>query len=211
MEKQVQMDWERCVEFHGHICPGLAIGFQAAQIALKVLPALEGEPYNPKSGVVSVVQNDACGVDAVQTLLSSTFGKGNLMFRDHGKQVFTFLRRQDGRGVRVALKYGAMENERHQALRAKVMDNTASSTETEEFYQLHGEIARHLLESPPEEHFDWREITFELPKGPKLNPTVQCAFCGEGVMEQRASVRDGRIACLECVEQYESRVLVLNK
>ncbi|WP_302049322.1 FmdE family protein [Desulfosporosinus nitroreducens] len=44
MEKQIQMDWERCVEFHGHICPGLAIGFQAAQIALKVLPALEGEP-----------------------------------------------------------------------------------------------------------------------------------------------------------------------
>lgn len=53
------------------------------QIALKVLPALEGEAYNPKSGIVSIVQNDACGVDAVQTLLSSTFGKGNLMVRDH--------------------------------------------------------------------------------------------------------------------------------
>ncbi|MDR3544029.1 MAG: FmdE family protein [Desulfosporosinus sp.] len=39
MDELVQRDWDRCVEFHGHICPGLAIGFQAAQIALKVLPA----------------------------------------------------------------------------------------------------------------------------------------------------------------------------
>ena len=61
MDELVQMDWERCVAFHGHVCPGLAIGFQAAQIALKVLRPLEGESYNPKSGIVSIVQNDACG------------------------------------------------------------------------------------------------------------------------------------------------------
>lgn len=47
------------------------------------------EPYNTQSEIVSIVQNDACGVDAVQTLVSSTFGKGNLMFRDHSKQVFS--------------------------------------------------------------------------------------------------------------------------
>lgn len=211
MDELVKMDWDRCVAFHGHVCPGLAIGFQAAQIALKVLPDLGKEPYDPKSGIVSIVQNDACGVDAVQTLFSSTFGKGNLMFRDHGKHVFSFIRRQDGHGVRVALKYGAMDNERHQALRVKMMNDTATPAESEEFHKLHEEISMHLLEAPPEEHFDWRKITFELPKGPKLNPTVQCAFCGEGVMEQRASVRDGRIACQECVEKYESRVLVLNK
>ncbi|KJR46627.1 hypothetical protein UF75_2978 [Desulfosporosinus sp. I2] len=65
MDELVKKDWERCVEFHEHICPGSAIGFQAARIGLKVLRALEGEPYNPKSGIVSIMQNDACGVDAV--------------------------------------------------------------------------------------------------------------------------------------------------
>jgi len=133
MDALVQMDWERCVAFHGHICPGLAIGFQAAQIALKVLTTLDGEPDNPQSGIVSIVQNDACGVDAVQVLTGCTFGKGNLFFMDHGKQVFSFVRRQDGRGVRVAMKYGAMDNERHQALRAKMMKKTATQAETEEF------------------------------------------------------------------------------
>ncbi|MBV5307454.1 MAG: formylmethanofuran dehydrogenase, partial [Desulfobulbaceae bacterium] len=26
-------DWERCVEFHGHSCPGLAIGYRACEAA----------------------------------------------------------------------------------------------------------------------------------------------------------------------------------
>lgn len=39
------------------------------------------------------------------------------------------------------MKYGAMENERHQALRVNVMDKTATSVEYEESYKLYGEIA----------------------------------------------------------------------
>lgn len=30
----VNDDWQRCVAFHGHVCPGLAIGYKAVQIAL---------------------------------------------------------------------------------------------------------------------------------------------------------------------------------
>ena len=29
--------WEKCVEFHGHECPGLAIGFRAAVEASKYI------------------------------------------------------------------------------------------------------------------------------------------------------------------------------
>lgn len=125
--------------------------------------------------------------------------------------VFTFVWHQDGRGVRVSLKYGAMENERHQSLRTKVMSKTATLAEVEEFNKLHREIAMRLVEALPEDFFSWKEVRISLPNGPKLNPTLQCAFCGEGVMEQRARVREGRVACPECTERYESRLLVLNK
>ena len=41
-----------------------------------------------------------------------TFGKGNLVFLDHGKQVYTFFRRSDGEGVRVAVSWqGPVESE----------------------------------------------------------------------------------------------------
>ena len=32
-----QILWEKCVAFHGHSCPGLAIGARAAEIALELL------------------------------------------------------------------------------------------------------------------------------------------------------------------------------
>ena len=31
-------NWERCVEFHGHSCPGLAIGYRACEAADGVNP-----------------------------------------------------------------------------------------------------------------------------------------------------------------------------
>ncbi len=51
--------------------------------------------------LVAIVENDACGVDAVQYVAGCTFGKGNLVFRDWGKPVYTFFSRRTGRGVRV--------------------------------------------------------------------------------------------------------------
>jgi formylmethanofuran dehydrogenase subunit E len=188
MQKENSMlneDWLRCVGFHGHVCPGLAIGCKAAQIALKELGEAEAEV---DEGLVAIVQTDACGVDAVQVLTSCTFGKGNLLFQDYGKQVFTFLRRADGKGVRVALKYGVLQN---------IQDRQA--------------LIRNIVEGEPADFFNWRPVQIELPSAARINPTVQCAFCGEGVMEQRARVREGKPACPECAHFYESRVLALNK
>lgn len=213
MEKDILIkdDWQRCVEFHGHICPGLAIGYKAAQIGMRELRAWCAQQGVDLGEVVAIVQNDACGVDAVQVLTGCTFGKGNLLFRDHGKQVFTFVRRADGQGVRVALRFGVLENKSHQALRAKVMGGMGSDEEVAAFQAGQRELARRIVEGEAAEFFVWRSVQIALPGGPKLNPTVPCAFCGEGVMEQRAHVREGKIACPECAEKYESRVLVLNK
>lgn len=79
--------WEKAAAFHGHTCPGLAIGFKAAEGAIAELglddtqlPAIDEE-------LVCVTENDACCVDAIQCLLGCTYGKANLIPR---------LQRQDG-------------------------------------------------------------------------------------------------------------------
>jgi formylmethanofuran dehydrogenase subunit E len=51
--------------------------------------------------LVAIVENDACGVDALQCVAGCTFGKGNLMFRDYGKQVYTIYCRSTRSGIRV--------------------------------------------------------------------------------------------------------------
>ncbi len=58
---------------------------------------------------MAVVETDMCGVDAIQFLTGCTFGKGNLIHRDWGKNAFSFFRRSDGRAVRISLRPGAWE------------------------------------------------------------------------------------------------------
>lgn len=50
-----------CAEFHGHVCPGLAIGFKAAE----VLRARLGATRAPDEELVAIVETDACGADAI--------------------------------------------------------------------------------------------------------------------------------------------------
>ena len=85
----------KAIDFHGHWCPGLAIGVRAAQWALQEMGKA------PDEEIVAVVETDMCGVDAIQALMGCTFGKGNLIHRDYGKTAFAFYRRRDGKSVRL--------------------------------------------------------------------------------------------------------------
>lgn len=95
-------DLKRVIQFHGHYCGGILIGYRAAQAGLQRLHAQRAADEE----VVAIVENDSCAVDAVQVLTGCTFGKGNLFFRDYGKHVYTFALRPSGRAVRVSRKPG---------------------------------------------------------------------------------------------------------
>src|SRR3972149_9497969 len=78
-------DFKKCIEFHGHICPGLAVGYKAAKAGMAWLE----ENHAEDEELVALVETDACGSDAIQVLTGCTFGKGNFFYRDYGKQAFT--------------------------------------------------------------------------------------------------------------------------
>jgi len=92
---------QQIIEFHGHMCPGLAMGIRAAEVALA-----EIGPHSGDEEVVAIVETDMCSVDAIQFLTGCTFGKGNLIHLDFGKNAYTFVRRSDGRAVRVSSPAG---------------------------------------------------------------------------------------------------------
>lgn len=85
---------EKAVSFHGHYCGGLAIGLRLAEYVLKEFGHSNDEE------LVLVVENNMCAVDALQAICGFTFGKGNLVFHDYGKLVFTVFRRSDGKAQR---------------------------------------------------------------------------------------------------------------
>lgn len=199
-------DWERAVEFHGHVCPGLATGYRVAKIALRELA--EGAAADEE--LVAVVENDACGVDAVQVLTGCTLGKGNLIYRDYGKHVFTFISRGSGEAVRISVKAAPRgrsqesgeEEESYRRVREKVSAGTATPEEREFFRRRQEERVRHILEAPEEEFCEVRRVRAELPPKARIFQSVTCAFCGESVAEARARIRDGRFACIPCAGDY---------
>ena len=92
--------WQRCVEFHGHYCGGLDIGFKAALYAADIL----GISFSKDEELVCIAENDACGIDAIQVVLGCSIGKGNLLFHMTGKHVYSFYDRKEGKSVRLSLK-----------------------------------------------------------------------------------------------------------
>jgi formylmethanofuran dehydrogenase subunit E len=169
-------DLQETIRFHGHLCPGLLIGYRAAKAAMEHLVVTRSEDEE----LVAVVENQSCSVDAVQVLCGCTFGKGNLFFRDYGKQVFTIGSRKAGKSVRIALRGDLVKP-----------TDPDGRTDRKKF------IAQ-LLNIPLESLYRVSEPQFEFPAEAQIFPTLVCSRCGEGVMETRTVSREGRLYCLPC-------------
>ena len=193
-------DLTEAIRFHGHLCPGLIIGYRAAKLATKEL-----ELHRDKDEeLVAVVENDACGLDAIQWMLGCSIGKGNLIFRDQGKQAFTIFRRDTGKAVRLVFQgqAGASSPE-GMALRKKVMTGAAITEEKAMFEAQKTERMRQMLAAPDEELFSIKAPTFAVPERARLFDSYACESCGEVTMEPRLRLVDGKKVCMACAEPYQ--------
>jgi formylmethanofuran dehydrogenase subunit E len=170
------MTYEEIVQFHGHACPGLAMGYRMAVAAMESLQSMRA----PDEELVAIVENDACGVDALQCVTGCTFGKGNLLFCDYGKQVYTVYARSTRRGVRVHF-HG-------QGIPEELQDDREA-------------LAQWILTAPSEQMLSLAQVTIPEPEPARIINSILCAFCGEGVMASRIRQRATQPACIPCYEK----------
>ena len=190
--------FKKCADFHGHICPGLSIGYRAAETAMKWLK----ENRSVDEEIVAIVETDACSADAVQVLTGCTFGKGNFIYRDHGKMVLTLLSRKSGEGVRVAMRAGTFSpDDTHQVLLKKVMNGSANEEERKQFQDLHFKRSCDILEKPEEDLFTIKPVQMELPSKARVEPSEPCALCGEPTMRTKLQPSGSGLICRGCAEQ----------
>ena len=168
--------WERAVSFHGHVCPGLMIGFRAALYAAELLNL----HFSEDEEVVCIAENDSCSIDAIQAVLGCTMGKGNLILRIRGKQAFSFYNRLTGRSVRLVQKalYDMSREEKMHFL------ETADSKDI----------------------FDVKSVTLPLPDEAKIYESYVCSVCGEKTGRAWVSIVDGKVVCLDCMEKQDEEV-----
>jgi formylmethanofuran dehydrogenase subunit E len=173
--------YKAIIAFHGHSCPGVTIGYRMTKAALNFL----SESRSEDEELVAIVENNACGVDALQYLSGCTFGKGNLIFKDYGKHVYTLYDRKTKKGVRVAFKDRAVPE--------------AMRKNREKFIDW-------LLSAPEEEIVSLKEVRIDEPEPARIMKTVICDFCGEGVMETRVRNINGKLACIPCAEKIKREI-----
>ncbi len=200
-QHEMYMDWERVVAFHGHTCPGLAVGYRIACIIRRELTSARASDEE----LLAIIENDACGVDAVQLLLGCTAGKGNLILLDHGKQVYTFQHRESGHALRIAVKPSMMKlNAKDINIRNRVNTGTATEAEREDFQKKRQALIRRILSVPEHKFCEMRTVITEPRRRASILPSCICCSCGESVMEARARIKNGRIVCIPCSENSGS-------
>ena len=190
------MNFDDVVKFHGHACPGLALGFRAAELALKEFGDRAGDEE-----LVAVVENDSCAVDAIQVLCGCTFGKGNLIFRDYGKQVYTFFKRPQGEALRIAVKWQPAPDDPETAVmwqRYSAGDRSPAVTAVVQDRKA-GKM-QDILAADDAELFEVRRVEPPIPGTAMIYKSISCAGCGEKVMEPRAREVDGQILCIPCAD-----------
>jgi formylmethanofuran dehydrogenase subunit E len=198
-EKKMTDDLKSCVEFHGHICPGLIYGYRVAKEAMKLMNLSRAVDEE----VVAICENDSCAVDALQVILGTVAGKGNLIIKDFGKNAYTVLSRSKRKAYRFSRKthydYTGKAKKEFDRLDAAVAAGTASEDDRRNLKRLKVDD---LLARPFAEIFTTTEVPFDEPLYAPLAPSEPCAICGEMTMATKMmKLSDGRQVCIPCSEK----------
>jgi formylmethanofuran dehydrogenase subunit E len=191
---------QRATEFHGHWCPGLALGIRAAEWALTEMG------NSPDEEIVAVVETDSCAVDALQSLVGCTFGKGNLVHRDYGKRAFSFYRRRDGKAARLLARPTAPgeTGETLTRLREKLQAEGLTPAEEARWRQARAASSREIMERDFSDLFEVKTPAEPAPERARIWASLACETCGEAVMETRIRHSGGSSVCIPCARRPET-------
>jgi formylmethanofuran dehydrogenase subunit E len=172
----MEIKYEDLIAFHGHSCPGLAIGYRMTNAALRFLSQERAEDEE----LVAIIENNACGVDALQFITGCTFGKGNLIFKDYGKHAFTLYSRQSRKGVRVVFDP------------IKIPEDIAKGRDR---------LIEWLLNVAEKEIVSLKKTDIMEPEPAQIRRSIKCDFCAESMMDTRAEKISGKLACIPCAKK----------
>lgn len=149
------------------------MGFRMARAAMQSLAVTRADDEE----LVAVVENDSCGVDAIQCITGCTFGKGNLVFRDYGKHAFKLFSRVKQQGVRVVFHGSGIPAELRKDRRA---------------------FADRIMDERDEAILSVTRVAYEEFQTARVRNSVVCDACGEAVMDSRLQEVNGRKSCIPC-------------
>ncbi|MDI6726521.1 MAG: FmdE family protein [Smithellaceae bacterium] len=192
----IAADLAQCVAFHGHLCPGLVYGYRVAREAMMIL----GRDRSADEEIVALCENDSCAVDALQVIMGTTLGKGNLILQDYGKNAYTIVDRTGKMAFRFSrskpYRYEGTEQAEFDALEKAYISGSISreGRKRQKMLKVHDLLARDFGEL-----FSRQELTFLEPPYAILAESIPCDQCGEMTMATKlVKAQGGKSLCRPC-------------
>jgi len=178
--------------FHGHLCPGLAIGMRVGEAAQARLGSttVDEEAF-------CIAETTNCAIDAIQFITHCTLGKGNLFIRDYGRNSFIFARRDASRGWRITVRdLSTLKDPGQVTLQADVPCFSEAKVWA-------------ILCAPEAEILDINKEEIVLPSKAQIRPLVRCASCGQLIRDTAAVEVRGHHLCIPCLRQELTKGVLL--
>jgi len=177
---------EKSSRDHSHLCPRQILGVRMGLCGLKAL----GVSANQGSKRLLVItETDGCFADGLAAATDCTVGHRTLRVEDYGKAAATFVDTQTGLAIRVAPALDIRER----------AYQYASNEPRHYFAQMQ---AYQVM--PDEEMFTLTEVHLatsiaEIVSRPGVR--VNCDACGEEIMNERETHKDGQVLCKACASR----------
>ena len=168
---------------HSHLCPRQILG---ARIGLAGLAALGFQEPPEDKRLIVILETDGCFADGVIAATNCSVGHRTLRVEDYGKTAATFADVKTGRAVRVAPAIDVRE----QACMCVPEESRHYFAQMQAYRVLPNETLLTLTEVKLTPSIE------QIVSRPGVR--VNCAICGEEILNQREVCREGLILCRAC-------------
>ncbi len=183
---QLEQLLEKSARHHSHLCPRQILGVRIGLAGLKALG------LGPKAGskhLLIILETDGCFADGVIAATNCTVGHRTLRVEDYGKTAATFIDTKTGRTIRVAPALDIREQ--------------AYFCCPEEPRHYFAQLQAYRI-MPDEQMLKVTEVQLVTPVEQIISRPgvrVDCAACGEEIMNEREIIVDGQPYCRACAGQ----------
>jgi formylmethanofuran dehydrogenase subunit E len=174
---------EKSSRHHTHLCPRQVLG---VRLGLAGLEALGFETPPAKKRLLVITETDGCFVDGLSAATDCTVGHRTLRVEDYGKTAAVFVDTITGQTVRVAPAPGLRDR--------------AGLCAPDKGNRYAAQIQAYQV-MPAAEMFTITPVTLNTSLAAILSRPgmrVNCAACGEEIMNEREIQHNGQALCRAC-------------
>jgi formylmethanofuran dehydrogenase subunit E len=174
---------EQVAAMHKHLCPRQVLGVRMGLYAAELLGF---EAPQKDKRMLTFVESDGCFADGVAVATGCTLGHRTMRLVDYGKVAATVVDTKTGRAIRLAPEADVRK-------RAAEVTPHAPNRWTGQLEGYQKIVSEELISVVDVQlNLDVQAIVGK----PGLR--VNCALCGEEILNQREVARDGQTLCISC-------------